>query len=141
MPFPHPTPYDILEVSPSVGAADLTIAYQKAMKERRYPPGTITQAFNELRNPRKRTEVDLFVIAGVSQPEGLPDLLEEGCSWEAVLGAAPAIPITLAMTSVAADGPELPACKLPETAAQQLEPARTTPVWIDLPQIDFPDVE
>ena len=62
MPFPSTTPYDILEVAPTATLNDIMQAYQQALRRRKFSAPQITQAFNDLRNARRRAEHDLLVL-------------------------------------------------------------------------------
>ena len=139
MPFPSPSPYDILGISPSAKECELKLAYQRAVKERRYAPGTIAQAFNDLRNPLKRAEIDLLVIRGVAQPQGLSELLERQCSLDAFIGTPPALPISIAVTSIGPGGPQPLDGDMPETTSPLIQPDDVDPAWRDLPPVPFPD--
>lgn len=61
MPYPTRSPYELLEVRPGVSPGELMRAYQQALKQRIYPAARVTQAFNDLRNPRTRAMHDLLV--------------------------------------------------------------------------------
>lgn len=67
MPYPDHTPYDILGVPPSASLPVIMQAYQQAMRARRFPPPKITQAFNDLRNTRRRAEHDLLMVTHLGQ--------------------------------------------------------------------------
>jgi hypothetical protein len=62
MAFPNESPYDILEISPSARLQEIMKAFADAQRLRRHTAPKLTQAFNNLRNPRKRAEHDLFVF-------------------------------------------------------------------------------
>jgi curved DNA-binding protein CbpA len=70
VPFPDLTPYELLEISPSATLPEIIQAYQKAVRNKHYPVPRLTQAMNDLRNPRKRGEYDLLTISnlGDSRP-------------------------------------------------------------------------
>jgi hypothetical protein len=60
MSFPEHSPYELLGVAPGATAAEISQAYQQAVRARRHPANRLSQAFNELRNPRSRLEHDLL---------------------------------------------------------------------------------
>ena len=76
MPYPQQTPYDILEVTPSISRDQLTKAYVQAQKSRKYPPNKLAKAYNDLRNGRKRLEADLFVLSNSGDLEELKKFVE-----------------------------------------------------------------
>jgi len=76
MPFSSASPYDILGVDPSTPLAEITRAYQKALKERRYPPPMLAQAFSDLRNSRSRVIWDLLTSSLAGDPDELRRLQE-----------------------------------------------------------------
>lgn len=103
------SPYEILEIQPSATNAEVITAYQRALKQRRYPANRVTQAFNELRNPRRRAEHDLLVFS---------DLGEHAAIAQAFAGLPPpafvpreALPVKMPISLPEAD----------ELAAEELE--------------------
>jgi hypothetical protein len=73
MPYPKNTPYDILELSPSASTNQIMKAYQAAIRKRKFSAQKCQQAFTDLRNPRKRLEIDLLLLCGVGNPDELKD--------------------------------------------------------------------
>ncbi len=63
MPFPRISPYDILEIDSSATQKEIIAAYQAAVRKKRFPIPQIAQAFNDLRNARKRAEHDLLTLS------------------------------------------------------------------------------
>ena len=56
--FYNPNPYEVLGVSQSVSNTEITKAFTKAMKEKKYPVDVIAQARKSLMNPEERIMAD-----------------------------------------------------------------------------------
>ena len=95
MPYPSVTPFDVLGVSSSASLKEIMQAYQKALRQRRYPPTQVAQAFNELRNARKRSEHTLLIITDQADGRAVSDILA-GLGAPAFVSDEPApVPISL----------------------------------------------
>jgi muconolactone delta-isomerase len=75
MPYSPDTHYVVLNVSPSTTSDELKAARDRAIRLRAYPVPKVMQAFNELRNPRKRAEVDLLIITDLGDEKELENIL------------------------------------------------------------------
>lgn len=138
MPFPELTPYEVLDVSPGAGLKEIMTAYQKAVKEKRYPPARLAQAFNELKNTRKRGEYDLFTISNLGDGAAVRHELDNLPPFPFVSPEVSPIPINHAQTArdiAAVEKNEKPIPDLPFTYA--IPPAFQT-LTIVLAPIPFP---
>jgi hypothetical protein len=77
MAFPEISPYEVLGIAQDTPRSELMAAYQRAVKARRHPTAQLTQAFNELRNVRKRAEHDLLTHAAPANASAAVSLLAE----------------------------------------------------------------
>ena len=77
MALPELSPYEVLGIEPDTPPAGLMAAYQRAVKAHRYPTPQLTQAFNELRNVRKRVEHDLLTHAAPADASAAVSLLAD----------------------------------------------------------------
>jgi hypothetical protein len=62
------SPYRVLAVDPSASQAEVRNAYQEALHARAFSRQEITQAFNQLRNPRSRLDADLVELPPTAGP-------------------------------------------------------------------------
>ena len=81
MPFPAVSAYEILDIDPSTSLPEITRAVPRAMKAGRYPQQVISQAYQDLRNERKRAAQDLFVISGLEPTDRIAERLREQASF------------------------------------------------------------
>lgn len=95
MPFPDASPYQILEISPSAGLAEIMKGYQNALRKKRYPAARVTQVFNELRNVRKRAEHDLLTFCSGSDLKPVKQLLENLPKHQFVTTSVTPLPIPI----------------------------------------------
>src|SRR4051794_2989116 len=79
MPYPKVSPYDILEVSLTANQKEIIAAYQIAVRKKRFPAPVIAQAFNDLRNNRKRSEHDLLTMGYIAR---VGDIMETSATRE-----------------------------------------------------------
>ena len=77
MSYPNLTPYDILDVNPNATRDQLKKAYEQALRKRKYSAAKVTQAYNDLRNVRKRLEFDLFVINSPGKADDIVQFVSE----------------------------------------------------------------
>jgi len=77
MPYSQLTPYDILEIPPSVTRDQLKKAYEQAMRRRKYPPNKVTKAYNDLRSGRKRLEIDILLLSQSGDPHELVKFVQQ----------------------------------------------------------------
>lgn len=59
--YPQSFPHDILGVDHRAGAADIAEAFARACREKRSPAETLRWAFEELQDPRRRLEYEIFM--------------------------------------------------------------------------------
>lgn len=71
------SPYEILGITPSASNADIMRAYQPALRQQRYAPAEVTRAFNELRNPGRRFEYDLFELCHLGDVAAVHEALQQ----------------------------------------------------------------
>ena len=137
MPLPEISPYDVLGVPPTAGADEIMAGYRRALAARTHDRRQVSQAFNELRNARKRAEHDL-----PTQHE------PAGAGLDAVFAGLPATsflstdagpnPPLAALVDLTADG-VVPARRDPPAPPHQFASSpRFGPTEDDLPPIEFP---
>jgi hypothetical protein len=125
-----PPPYRVLDVDPSASQAEVRKAYQEALRARAFSRQEITQAFNQLRNPRSRLDADLVELPSTAGPEQVD--VRSGRS--PVDAAAAAFPAWRDLVVPGAPGPwpEVAAPSEPFLAAGTDRPSAAV-----LPPVDF----
>ena len=126
MPFPEISPYEVLEFSPTASLNDILKAYQLAIKKKRYPSAKITQAFNELKNTRKRAEHDLLTFSSLGDSSQVQQLIANLPPARFISEEMTPLPITEGITAVGASVPtddlkQIPLCPLEVRIPAQYE--------------------
>jgi curved DNA-binding protein CbpA len=136
VPFPEFSPYEILGVPPSAGADEITAGFRRALAERRHDRRAVSQAYNELRNPRRRAEHDLLAQ---HDPAGTLDEVFAGLGDDSFLdpdpGPTPGAGVLADLTAAGVmPEPRDPPAPPHHVAAGD----RFGPTEHDLPPLEFP---
>jgi hypothetical protein len=138
MPFPSQSPYDILGLLPSASLPEITQAYVRASRERKYPSVVLAQAFSDLRNAAKRAEHDLFVVSQERSAEELINLLLGSVRPRS--NPAPDLPFDLLLTGLHADSGSLQPRPLPSLPLEiSFDSVRLLDAERSIPEVPFPE--
>ncbi len=84
--LPNPSPYQVLNISPSASNTEITKAMKMALVQKKYPINVISQAHKSLLNPQERIIADYlreilplvqrFQKTDLSELENLPENLD-----------------------------------------------------------------